>query len=48
MGEQCNEIDYTDDKFCRFVHADKEMLTRKVLMLVPYENILYIEEIEED
>ena len=48
MGEQCNEVDHTDDKFCRFVHMDKETLTSKVLMIVPYENILYIEQIEED
>lgn len=48
MGEQCNKIDYENDKFCRFVHEDEKMLTRKVLMLVPYENILYIEQIEED
>lgn len=48
MGEQCNKIDYTNDKFCRFVHTDKETLTSKLLMLVPYENILYIEQIEED
>lgn len=48
MGEQCNEINYENDKFCRFVHTDKETLTSKLLMLVPYENILYIEQIEED
>lgn len=48
MGKQCNKIDYTEDKFCRFLHMDKEALTSKLLMLVPYENILYIERIEED
>lgn len=48
MGEQCNEVDYTEDKFCRFLHVDKEALTQKVLMLIPYEKILYIERIEED
>ena len=48
MGEQCNKVDYTGDKFCRFVHMDTKTLTNNLLMLVPYENILYIEQIEED
>ena len=48
MGEQCNKIDYSSDKFCQFVHIDNETLTSNLLMLVPYDNILYIERIEED
>lgn len=45
MGGQCNKIDYTDYKFCRFLHEDKKSLISDLLMLVPYENILYIERI---
>lgn len=48
MGEQCNFVRYTDDFFCAFIHKDHEAGTEKVLMLVPYDNILYIERIEED
>ena len=47
MGGQCNYVDYTDDFFCAFRREDYETRTQTLLMLVPYENILYIERIEE-
>lgn len=48
MAEQCNFINFTDDRFCSFIHKDHEIGTEKILLLMPYENILYIERIEED
>ena len=48
FGEQCNYIDYSNEKFCIFIHKDNKTKTEEVLMLVPYEHILYIEQIEEE
>ena len=48
FGEQCNYIDYSNEKFCIFIRKDNKTKAEEVLMLVPYEHILYIEQIEED
>lgn len=48
MRRQCNYVDYTDDFFCAFKHNDNETGVKTLLMLVPYETILYVEKIEED
>ena len=48
MRGQCNYIDYTDDFFCAFKHKDNETMVKTLLMLVPYDTILYVERIEED
>ena len=45
FGELCNFIDYHNDKFCIFKHKDDDGETERTLMLVPYDNILYIENI---
>lgn len=48
FGGQCNYVDYVNDKFCKFMHKDDTKNTIDVLMLVPYNNILFIEQVEED
>lgn len=48
FGGQCNYVGYTSDKFCVFKHEDEENKTTRTLMMVPYENILYIENVEEN
>ena len=44
FGGLCNYVDYSNNKFCMFIHRDEDE-TQKTLMLVPYEKILYIENI---
>lgn len=39
--EQCTNVIYEDDKMCRFVNRKGHM--DKVLAIIPYENILWIE-----
>lgn len=47
FGEQCNCVDVNNEKFCRFIHKDDTTKTERILMLIPYEHILYIESVEE-
>ena len=46
MNKQCNYVLFDDDTLCKFMYNTEE--GSKLLMLMPYENIAYIEQIEED
>lgn len=45
FGKQCNYVDFSGDKFCRFAHNNDN--GSMCLMLIPYSNIAYIEQFEE-
>ena len=43
MDGKCNRIEYDNENFCFFVHKDDQFETKRLLMAVPYSEILWIE-----
>ena len=48
MDGKCNNVDYSNEHYCIFNNEDKTNHTSKVIMLIPYEHINFIENIEEE
>lgn len=46
FDRKCNRVKYGDGKLAVFIHVDEESGTEMTLAMIPYENILYILNIE--
>lgn len=42
FGGECDQVNYKDDKLCKFIRNNEDKGTYKILAMIPYDQISYI------